>query len=136
MARTEPGFTIVRGGRLADPAKRRAEPTDVLIEDGVIRAVGTGLAAPPGAREIDATNTVVHPGLINAHTHGHGGLARGQGDRWTLELLLAAAPSIGGYRALADKQPTTEIRAAETVLQGRTAAYDLYYEFPLPTRQG
>lgn len=50
MARTEPGFTVIRGGRLADPAKRRAEPADVLIEDGVIRAVGSGLDAPEGAR--------------------------------------------------------------------------------------
>ncbi len=136
MARSEPGFTLIRGARLADPARRRAEPAEVLIEDGVIRAVGNGLAAPPGAREIDAANTVIHPGLINAHTHGHGGLARGQGDKWTLELLLAAAPWIGGNRALADKKLTTQIVAAEMVLKGCTAAYDLYYEFPLPTREG
>ena len=31
-------------------------------------------------------------GLINAHTHGHGNLGKGMGDRWTLELLLAAGP--------------------------------------------
>ena len=45
MARTEPGFSVIRGGRLADPAKRRAEPVDVLIEDGVIREVGVGLSS-------------------------------------------------------------------------------------------
>lgn len=85
---------------------------------------------------VEAGGTVIHPGLINAHTHGHGGLARGQGDKWTLELLLAAAPWIGGNRALADKKLTTQIIAAEMVLKGCTAAYDLYYEFPLPTREG
>ncbi|MBX6372983.1 MAG: amidohydrolase [Acetobacteraceae bacterium] len=136
MARNEPGFTLICGGLLADPAKRRAEPVDVLIEDGVIRAVGSGLAVPEGARVEDAGGMVIHPGLINAHTHGHGGLARGQGDKWTLELLLAAAPWIGGNRALADKKLTTQIVAAEMVLKGCTAAYDLYYEFPLPTREG
>ena len=68
--------------------------------------------------------------------HGHGGLARGQGDRWTLELLLAAAPWIGGNRSLQDKKLTTQICAAEMVLKGCTAAYDLYYEFPLPTADG
>ena len=36
MARIEPGVSVIRGGRLADPARRRAEPTDVLIEDGTI----------------------------------------------------------------------------------------------------
>ena len=136
MAETEPGVTLIRGARLADPAKRRAEPTDVLIEDGAIRAVGAGLAAPEGARVIEASGCLIHPGLINAHTHGHGGLARGQGDKWTLELLLAAAPWIGGNRAHADKKLTTQIVAAEMVLKGCTAAYDLYFEFPLPTAEG
>lgn len=136
MATMKPGFTIIRGARLADPALRRAEPTDVLIQDGVIREVGVGLAAPEGASVVDAAGMVIHPGLINAHTHGHGGLARGQGDKWTLELLLAAGPWISGGRTLEDKKTSTLICAAEMVAKGCTAAYDLTYEFPLPTREG
>ena len=118
MAEIEPGVTLIRGGRLADPAKRRAEPTDILIEDGVIRAVGAGLAAPEGARIVDAGGFLLHPGLVNAHTHGHGALARGMGDRWTLELLLAAAPWIGGGRALQDKKLSAQINAAEMLMKG------------------
>jgi 5-methylthioadenosine/S-adenosylhomocysteine deaminase len=136
MAQAEPGFSLIRGARLADPAKRRAEPADVLVEDGTIREVGQGLSAPEGARVIEAAGFLIHPGLINSHMHGHGGLARGQGDKWTLELLLAAAPWIGGGRSLQDKKLTTLICAAEMVLKGCTAAYDLYAEFPLPTRDG
>lgn len=136
MAEIEPGFIVIRGGRLADPAKRRAEPADILVEDGVIRAVGAGIEAPPGARVVDAAGCLLHPGLINAHTHGHGALARGTGDRWTLELLLAASPWIGGGRALQDKKLSAQINAAELVLKGCTAAYDLYAEFPLPTAEG
>ncbi|MBB5689766.1 amidohydrolase family protein [Roseomonas alkaliterrae] len=136
MAETAPGSLLIRGALLADPGLRRAAPADVLITDGVIREVGTNLAAPGDARVMEATGCLIHPGLINAHTHGHGGLSRGQGDKWTLELLLAAAPWIGGNRALADKKLTTRIVAAEMVLKGCTAAYDLYYEFPLPTADG
>ncbi len=136
MARNEAGFVLIRGARLADAAKRRAEPTDVLIEDGVIRQIGAGLAAPAGAKVVEAAGMLIHPGLINSHMHGHGGLARGQGDKWTLELLLAAAPWIGGNRSVQDKKLTVEICAAEMVAKGCTAAYDLYYEFPLPTRDG
>jgi len=136
MAEAEAGASVIRGALLADPRRRRAAPADVLVVDGVIREVGLGLAAPPEARLVDAAGCLIHPGLINAHTHGHGGLARGQGDKWTLELLLAAAPWIGGNRALADKKLTTRIVAAEMVLKGCTAAYDLYYEFPLPTAEG
>ena len=136
MAEIEPGFIIIRNAMLADPARRRAEATDVLIQDGVIKAVGLGIAAPPEAKVIDATGHIIHPGLINAHTHGHGGLARGQGDKWTLELLLAAAPWIGGNRSLQDKKLTAQIIAAEMVLKGCTAAYDLYAEVPVPSKDG
>jgi 5-methylthioadenosine/S-adenosylhomocysteine deaminase len=136
MAQPESGFSLIRGALLADPAKRRAEPAEVLVEDGTIREVGRGLSAPEGARVVEATGHLIHPGLINAHMHGHGGLARGQGDKWTLELLLAAAPWIGGGRSLQDKKLTARICAAEMVLKGCTAAYDLYAEFPLPTRDG
>ncbi|MBR0664029.1 amidohydrolase family protein [Roseomonas hellenica] len=136
MAKNEPGITLIRGARIADAGLRRAEAGDVLIENGVIRTVGTDLTAPAHATIVDAAGMLIHPGLINGHTHGHGGLARGQGDKWTLELLLAAAPWIGGNRALADKKLATQIVAAEMVLKGCTAAYDLYSELPLPTVEG
>ncbi len=136
MAETATGTTIIRGALLADPGLRRATPADVLIRDGIIIEVGAGIAAPPDAKVVDGSGCLIHPGLINAHTHGHGGLARGQGDKWTLELLLAAAPWIGGSRSLQDKKLTTQIVAAEMVLKGCTAAYDLYYEFPMPSADG
>jgi guanine deaminase len=137
MATIQKGAQIIRGARLTDPARRRAEPGDVLVIDGVIRDVGpAGLAAPEGAAVFDATGLVVHPGLTNAHTHSHGGLSRGVGDRWTLELLLVAAPWIGGHRLLADKKLSATICAAEMALKGCTATYDLFAEFPLPTADG
>lgn len=136
MAQNQPGTVVIRGALLADTALRRAESADILIEDGIIRAVGPHLATPEGSMVVEAEGMLVHPGLVNAHTHGHGALARGQGDRWTLELLLAAAPWIGGNRAVRDKKLTAQINAAELVLKGCTAAYDLYYEFPMPSREG
>ena len=97
--------TIVRGGLVLDIAKGTAEPADILIEDDTIREIGSpGCAAPEDAREIAAARRLIHPGLINAHTHSHGNLGKGMGDRWTLELLLAAAPWIGGNRGAEDIQ--------------------------------
>jgi 5-methylthioadenosine/S-adenosylhomocysteine deaminase len=137
MPPTDPTTRIIRGALLADPALRRAQPADILLIDGAIAGIGPpGLPAPEGTAPFDAEHTLVHPGLINAHMHSHGGLARGQGDKWTLELLLAAAPWIGGSRALADKKLSATICAAEMVLKGCTAAYDLFNEVPLPTRDG
>jgi 5-methylthioadenosine/S-adenosylhomocysteine deaminase len=130
-------YTIVRGGRVLDIRAGTADPADILIEDDTIRELGPpGLAAPEGAREIAAAHRLIHPGLVNAHTHSHGNLAKGMGDRWTLELLLAAAPWIGGNRGAEDAHLSAQIGAVEMVLKGCTALYDLFFEWPVPTSEG
>jgi 5-methylthioadenosine/S-adenosylhomocysteine deaminase len=130
-------ITILRGGRVLDIAAGTAELADILIEDDTIRAIGPpGLPAPPDAVEVSARRRLMHPGLVNAHTHGHGNLAKGMGDRWTLELLLTAAPWITGNRSLDDRYLSTQLGAVEMVLKGCTACYDLSFEWPLPTAEG
>jgi 5-methylthioadenosine/S-adenosylhomocysteine deaminase len=130
-------YTIVRGGRVLDIAAGTAEPADVLIEDDTIREIGPpGTPAPEDAVEIDAPRRLLHPGLVNAHTHGHGNLAKGMGDRWTLELLLAAAPWITGNRNAEDRYLSTQLGAVEMVQKGCTACYDLSFEWPLATSEG
>jgi 5-methylthioadenosine/S-adenosylhomocysteine deaminase len=131
---TDTRATIIRGARIADSA--RGEAADILILGDTIAGIGAQLAAPDDAVTIDASHRLVHPGLINAHTHGHGNLAKGMGDRWTLELLLAAGPWITGGRTLEDKYLTTYVGAIEMLLKGCTACYDLTVEFPLPSVEG
>ena len=129
--------TIIRGGRLINPGDHRAEAADILIAGDTIAEVGApGLPAPADAIAIDARDRLLHPGLINAHMHGHGNLAKGMGDRWTLELLLAAGPWITGSRTLEDKYLSTYVGAIEMLLKGCTACYDLTVEFPLPSVEG
>jgi len=130
-------FQIIRGGRVLDPARRAAVPADLLIEGGTIREIGApGMAAPAEARPLDATDRILMPGLINAHTHAHGNLGKGLGDRWTLELLLNAGPWISGRRTVADKYLSALIGAVEMLQKGCTACYDLFVEFPLPSIEG
>ena len=58
---------IIRGGTVVNASgESRA---DVLIGDGKIVDVGLDLAAPSGAREIDAGGAYVIPGGIDPHTH-------------------------------------------------------------------
>src|SRR5262249_29660045 len=126
-------YTILRGGRVLDIAAGTADFADVLIEDDTIREIGpAGSPAPEGAAEISAAQRLLHPGLVNAHTHGHGNLAKGMGDRWTLELLLTAAPWINGNRSSEDKFLSTQLGAVEMVLKGCTACYDLSFDWPAP----
>src|SRR4029077_8824023 len=137
VTRSKPDYTIVRGGKLLDIAKRKASPADILIKGDTIAEIGRpGLAAPAGAAVIDAKNRLLHPGLINAHTHGPGNLGKGMGDLWSLELLLTASPWINGGPTLEDKYLATRMGACEMVMKGGPPAYDLAAEFPLPSVDG
>ena len=42
---------------------------DLLVEDGVIKAVGESLEVPEGARVVDATGKVIAPAMFDAHVH-------------------------------------------------------------------
>src|ERR1051325_6998574 len=111
-------YTIIRGGRVLDIRAGTAEPADILIKDDTIRELGQpGLAGPEGARELSAARRLNHPGHVNAPTHSHGNLGKGMGDRWTLELLLAAAPWIGGNRTTDNLRLSAQIGAVEMVLK-------------------
>lgn len=63
---------LIRNGRLLDPAHRRDEITDVLIENGKIGRIGKGLKADSPRSEmqiIDGTDKWVVPGLVDIHVH-------------------------------------------------------------------
>jgi guanine deaminase len=100
------GSTVITGGLVLASGASHAAPADLLLHDDLIVAI-----TPPGevtsesAQRIDAANRLIIPGLINAHTHSHGGLAKGAGDRWSLELLLNAGPWLNGGRTDDDRSP-------------------------------
>jgi 5-methylthioadenosine/S-adenosylhomocysteine deaminase len=131
-------FSIVRGGLLVDAQRRTAEPADILIEGDTIVSVGPpGLEAPTAAVLVDATDRALMPGLVNAHVHGHGTLAKGLvGDRWPLELFLNGMPGMTGHRTVEDKYLNGLVAAAEMIRKGCTACYDLFFEFPIPSLEG
>jgi imidazolonepropionase-like amidohydrolase len=67
-ARAQP--VLIRAGRLVDPATGNATTgQQILVEGGVIKAVGASVAAPPGAQVVDLSDRTVLPGLMDAHTH-------------------------------------------------------------------
>ncbi len=130
-------FTVIRGARLLDGEGHHGEHADLLLAGDAIAEIGpAGLAAPPDALAIDARRTLIVPGLVNAHTHGDVSLAKGLGDRLSLELLLNAGPLTSEQFRLEDKHLAAKLAAVEMVQGGCTACYDLFSEFPMPSPEG
>jgi imidazolonepropionase-like amidohydrolase len=58
--------TLIRGGRVFDPASGEIADADIALDGEDIYQVGTGL---DGDEEVDASGLTVLPGLIDAHVH-------------------------------------------------------------------
>ena len=86
---------LIRQGRVVDPMVDRDTVTDVLIEDGVIRDVGT--IDMPADRTINARGKIIAPGLIDMHTH-----LRQPGDEESETIQSGSAAALsGGYTTIA-----------------------------------
>jgi dihydroorotase len=92
---------VVRGARLLG-----AEPTDLLLRDGRVQDIGSGLDAA-GAEVLDADGLVALPGLVDLHTHLR---EPGREDAETVETGTRAA-ALGGFtavHAMANTEPVAD----------------------------
>jgi cytosine/adenosine deaminase-related metal-dependent hydrolase len=78
--------TVLRRGLVLsmDDAHTVLPQADVLVVDDRIAAVGPDLAVPEGTVEIDASDGIVLPGMIDTHRHMWQTAMRGYGADWTL----------------------------------------------------
>ena len=129
---------LVRDGRVLRGDLRTAAIADVLVEQGTIAAIeAPGVIDPNAHRTIDASDRLLIPGLVNAHTHGHGALGKGLvEDRAPLEVFLCASGAMSASRTVADKRLTATLSAVELIRKGCTACYDLFVEIPAASREG
>jgi guanine deaminase len=127
---------LITGARVLAPDALSAPRADILIDEGRIAAILSPGEGPADVQRHDASNRLIIPGLINAHTHGHGGLGKGMGDKWDLALLLAHAPWLNGGRGTQEKRLSTLLNAVENLKKGATGGFDMTAEFPGPTPDG
>ncbi|MBY0374536.1 MAG: dihydroorotase [Bryobacteraceae bacterium] len=59
---------LIRGGRILDPSQDLDTQADLLIEEGRVAAIGSGLSAA-GAEVFDAAGAIVAPGFYDIHVH-------------------------------------------------------------------
>jgi dihydroorotase len=81
---------VLRGARVLGQ-----DPTDVLLDDGVVAELGAGLTKA-GATVIDCDGLVLLPGLVDLHTHLR---EPGREDAETVDSGTRAA-ALGGFTAV------------------------------------
>jgi imidazolonepropionase-like amidohydrolase len=103
---------------LVTPLRPPVEKTTIIIRDGLIEAVGTGLPVPPDAEIIDGTKLAVFPGLVDA---------LGQGLLKLPEEKFDTAKIYSGEYTDKDRGITPELRAFDYVNLGK-AAIEKYHK--------
>jgi len=101
---------LITGGRVIDPAAGTDTQADVLIRDGSIEAIGTGLRDPE-AKRFDATGAIVAPGFIDMHVHlREPGIEHAE----TIETGARAAAA-GGFTTICCMPNTLPVNDSATV---------------------
>jgi 5-methylthioadenosine/S-adenosylhomocysteine deaminase len=83
----EPGGAVVfRNGTVLtmDDQHTVLTDADVLVVGDRIEAVGVNLQVPEGTAEVDASDGIVMPGMVDTHRHMWQTAMRGYGADWTL----------------------------------------------------
>ena len=106
--------TLIKGGRVLDPAQGIDESLDVLIEEGRIARIGKNLKAE-GAETIDAGGQLVVPGLIDVHVH-----LRDPGQEYKEDIASGTrAAAAGGFTSVAcmpNTRPVNDNKAITTYI--------------------
>ena len=120
-------MTLIRGGTLVTMnASREVFAGDLRLRNGAIVELGRSLTPASGEDVVDASNTFVIPGLIQAHTHLCQTLFRGMAD--DLELLDWLQKKIWPFENAhnrASLQASARLGLVEMQLLGTTSILDM-----------
>ncbi len=103
-AQTQKGSVLIKNATVLTVTKGTLQNTDVLVQDGIIKKVGTNLSAPSGVKTVDATGKYLMPGIIDAHSHVGLDVVNEATSPITSEVQMKDVVNpteVGIYRALA-----------------------------------
>ncbi|MDQ2825124.1 MAG: dihydroorotase [Verrucomicrobiota bacterium] len=113
--------TIIRNGRVIDPANKRDEVVDLAIIEGRIAEKAEGGRQHAEIEEIDASGLIVAPGLIDMHVHLR---EPGFSHKETIESGARAAAA-GGFTTIVcmpNTLPVADTASTIAWIKGRATA--------------
>ena len=127
-----PGVILVQHARIwTQGPDGILENADMLVRDGVIVEIGSGLSAPAGALVIDATEMQMTPGLIDAHSHSAADGINEGSNSVTAEVNIGDvlnADALALYRQLAGGLTAAQIlHGSANSIGGQSAIIKLRY---------
>src|SRR3954471_1234163 len=124
-------YAIQAGHLIVDAAQAERGPSTVIVENGRISRIETGLTAPAGGVVVDERSRTVLPGMTDAHVH----LTDTSGEPWyagfakkksapyaaTVGLTHALEMAQGGFTSVRDLGGDTSavIAVRDAVAEGR-----------------
>jgi dihydroorotase len=124
---------IISGGVVIDPANALSVERDILVEEGVIRAVdrpGSFDSLTQGSQVIKATGLLVMPGFIDMHVH-----LREPGYEYKETILTgtraAAAGGFSSVACMANTDPINDSGAVTRYILEQAQASHLARVFPV-----
>jgi dihydroorotase len=121
---------LIKGGRVIDPSQKMDDTLDVLVENGLIKQIGKGLAVPAGVEIVDAAGKYVVPGLIDMHVH-----LRDPGLEYKEDIISGTrAAAAGGFTSVVcmpNTKPTIDNKAIASYIINKAKAEGCANVFPV-----
>lgn len=109
---------------------------DMLIEGGIIKEIGDIFIGQDIDKVIDATDKVIIPGLVNAHSHSYTGLLKGSVNNVPLDIYMLGAIAGGSFRSNEEIYLSTVIDTLQMLKSGTTSVIDHFSERPRVSMDG
>ena len=123
---------LIKNGRVIDPTQGLDEVMDVLVEKGLVKELGKGLAAPSGAEVVDASGKCVVPGLIDMHVH-----LRDPGLEYKEDIVSGTrAAAAGGFTSVCcmpNTKPVIDNKAIASYIINKAKSEGFCNVFPVGT---
>ncbi len=119
--------TVLQGGAVltVNAANEFLPSADIRVEGATIAAIGAaGTLARPGDEVIDASDTLVTPGLVNVHTHAATAFFRGLADDKPRAFWAGYAVPGQEHFTIDDYKASVRAACAEFLLNGVTCIAD------------